>query len=190
MGDQVDDALRRELIALARPAPEVAVSGALFDPVPDEALVEALREGVARLEAIIRAHHWPGRSLVGEDGARAAWRLILHAAFDPWLMRQCDPHLMRAAQTQEIPPAWYVHLLDRIRILEGKPQIYASQFTWGPDGTPTPWPVARPDTLSLRREAVGLPPLDEVAIDAPAPPGDPTAWQEAVGQWLEAVGWR
>jgi len=52
--------------------------------------MEALhRRHNARLRAIIAAHGWPGYSLVGEDGCRAAGSIVQHAILDPELQRRC-----------------------------------------------------------------------------------------------------
>jgi hypothetical protein len=54
-----------------------------WDP-PEEApasarrVVDLVRAHTARLRAIVSQYGWPGRSLVGEDGADAAWLLLQH----------------------------------------------------------------------------------------------------------------
>ncbi len=45
-------------------------------------LLEVVDHPTARLRDIVATHSWPGRSLVGEDGADAAW-LILHTRNPP-----------------------------------------------------------------------------------------------------------
>lgn len=50
----------------------------------------------ARLKAIIDRHGWPGKSLVGEDGAQSAWLLVQHADVDLAFQERCLT-LMRAA---------------------------------------------------------------------------------------------
>jgi len=51
--------------------------------------MEDLRKrNAARLAALIDANGWPGRSRVGEDGARAAWLILQHAIGNPPLMRR------------------------------------------------------------------------------------------------------
>jgi hypothetical protein len=41
-------------------------------------VVTTVRDNTARLREIVSARGWPGRSLVGEDGATAAWLLLQH----------------------------------------------------------------------------------------------------------------
>jgi hypothetical protein len=40
---------------------------------------EAHRRHTERMREIVANHGWPGRSLVDEDGAHAAWTLVQHA---------------------------------------------------------------------------------------------------------------
>jgi hypothetical protein len=44
---------------------------------------ELQKQNAARLKDIIAEHDWPGRSLVGEDGAVAARFITQHAISDP-----------------------------------------------------------------------------------------------------------
>jgi hypothetical protein len=41
----------------------------------------------ARMKRIVAERGWPGRSLVGDDGAQAAWLLVQHADHDPAFQR-------------------------------------------------------------------------------------------------------
>ena len=82
-----------------------------------------------RMKEIIAKHGWPGRSLVGEDGAHAAWLLVQHA--DVSFMAQCLPLMERAVSAGEAFAKDYAYLLDRVRMNQGKPQVYGTQFTSG-----------------------------------------------------------
>src|SRR5688572_26226692 len=42
----------------------------------------------AGLRAVLTEHGWPGRSLVGDDGAEAAWFIAQHPVLDVDLQRQ------------------------------------------------------------------------------------------------------
>jgi hypothetical protein len=54
-----------------------------------------------RLEEIIEECGWPGRSLVGEDGAAAAWLIAQHAIRLPALQRRSLTLLKEAAEKVE-----------------------------------------------------------------------------------------
>ena len=93
----------------------------------------------ARMKAIIVEHGWPGRSLVGEDGADAAWLLVQHA--DASFMAQCMPLMEHAVSAGEASAKDYAYLLDRVRMNQGKPQVYGTQFISRADGKFVLYPV-------------------------------------------------
>src|SRR5688500_3348445 len=96
-------ALRAELLAMTeedlRVRTELAEHGSLFDGYhPRMELVH--RRNATRLSAILdRCGAWPGRSLVGGDGAHAAWLIAQHAIGDPVLQRRAL-QLLRVAAAQ------------------------------------------------------------------------------------------
>src|SRR5690349_229279 len=93
----MDEALRNELLAMSgedqRVRAELAADGSLYDSYHPR-MAEVHRRNAARLPAIIAEHGWPGRSLVGEDGAEAACLVLHHAIGDPPLQRR-GPGLLR-----------------------------------------------------------------------------------------------
>ena len=133
-----NEALRAELLALAeRPA----------DPV-----------GAERLWSILDDYEaWPGRKLVGEDGERAAWLVVQLA--DAELQRRALEHLEAAVDCGDADPAHFACLLDRVRMAEGRPQVFGSQFVAAGDGAVTPWPIEDPFRVDERRRRMGLEPL-------------------------------
>ncbi len=106
---------------------------------------------------------WPGRHLVGEDGEQAAWLLVQLGDAD--LQRRALPHLELAVDRGDAAPAHYACLLDRVRMHDGRPQVYGTQFVVRDDDTLTPWPIADPDDVEQRRFAAGLGPLAAQARD-------------------------
>ncbi|MBV8951548.1 MAG: hypothetical protein JOZ99_11780 [Actinobacteria bacterium] len=112
---------------------------------------------------------WPGRSVVGDDGAQAAWWLAQHAVFDPELQRRCLDMLEVAVDCDDASALHYALLLDRVRMADGRPQLYGSQLVRGStgpgsDGTEdaaeiVPWTIEEPDGVDARRAAIGLEPL-------------------------------
>ena len=89
-------------------------------------------------------------------------------------------------------------LEDRIRFFEGRPQRYGTQLDWDADGTLSPGEVEDPQELAERREAVGLPPLEEqvegarnrAAAEGQRPPADYQAYADARDKWAADAGWR
>ena len=135
------------------------------EPFRAARLREADQRRADRLWEILDDYEcWPGRKMVGEDGANAAWLLAQHALFDPGLQRRCLEVLEVAVDYGDAPAAHYAYLLDRVRMADGKDQLYGSQFVDSADGgTLVPWPVEDPAHVDERRRQVGLPPMAEQA---------------------------
>ena len=173
----------------------LAADGSLFRGYHPE-MESVHRQNAARLRAIIGAHGWPGRSLVGEDGAEAAWRIAQHAIGEPRFMRQALLLLQHAALTNEAPAWQAAYLEDRIRAFEGRSQRYGTQFDWDEDGEMSPHPpVEDPEGVEERRAAVGLEPLAVVMrrhrADAAEPrPADLDVRRREEAAWAQRVGWR
>ena len=162
----MDKLLRREL--LARRDEDQRVRG-LVSPPKGQYTVRLSNEQAAELERvdtenirwlgeILAERGWPGRSLVGEDGADAAWLLAQHADRDPARQREFLGALRGAVAQGEASPANLAYLEDRVRVHAGQPQLYGTQFTvtggqFGPD------PIEDPARLDERRAEVGLEPF-------------------------------
>lgn len=114
------------------------------------------REAASRharvLRGVLDAHGWPGRSLVGDDGALAAWLLAQHLDDDPPLQRRCLELLERAVAANDADAESLAWLTDRVLVNEGKPQRYGTQG----NGAITPADRAR---VNANRRTLGLPPL-------------------------------
>jgi hypothetical protein len=115
----------------------------------------------ARIRAILETYGWPGRSLVGEDGCRAAGFVVQHAILDSELQRRGVELLTEAVEKHEAESPMLAFLTDRVCMQEGKPQIYGTQYIGAKSGGVEPWPIANSETVDERRRAVGLPPLAE-----------------------------
>jgi GNAT superfamily N-acetyltransferase len=119
-------------------------------------------ENTAWLRGIVREHGWPGRSLVGDQAANAAWLLVQHSDRDPGFQRECLDLLQAAVEAGEGSARDLAYLMDRVLLAEGKRQRYGTQFTAGATGW-EPQPLEDPDRVDERRAGVGLPPLEEYA---------------------------
>jgi hypothetical protein len=108
----------------------------------------------ARMKAIVAQHGWPTRSLVGREGATAAWLLVQHADADSAFQRKCL-ELMRAAPSDEVSASELAYLMDRVLVNEGKLQLYGTQF-WLQEGKMVPRPIEDEAELDRRRAEAGL----------------------------------
>jgi len=155
------------------------------------------RENAYELEAIISAHGWPGTSLVGSDGCRAAWLIAQHAICTPELQRKFLETLTEASLAGEAPAAQVAYLTDRIRFNEGRPQVYGTVLDWDTDGQLS-CQIEEPDELDQRRKTVGLLPYaqvlrrhrQEVAAEGGKPPEDFAKYKKQANEWARQVGWR
>lgn len=193
--------IARELLDMARRDAEMRAElvrrGALFDGYhPD---MRALHEAnAARLMAILDKTGWPDETAVGAEAAQAAWLIAQHAISLPDTMRRCAA-LLADAVTRGGAPGWrLVMLTDRIRVLEGRGQVYGAQFDWNEAGELAPLPIEDPAGVDARRAALGLNTLAERAAELRAravaegetPPVDPAARRAAAERWAEEAGWR
>jgi hypothetical protein len=152
------------------------------------------KRNAARLKELIAEHGWPSRALVGEDGAFAAWRMAQHSIGDPQFQRLCLRLLEEAARRGDVSPQHPAYLLDRIRMYEGKPQIYGTQFMPNREGDTVPWEIEDPGHVDERRATIGLGPLTELVL-APDPSRRPPRenlerWFRGYEEWLQKTGWR
>jgi len=107
----------------------------------------------------IKQFGWPGKSLVGEQAAHAAWLLVQHADADPDFQERCLEQ-MKAAGSGEVTPIDIAYLTDRVLVARGRPQVYGTQCE-EVDGRFQPRACVDPDALDQRRKEVGLQPIKE-----------------------------
>jgi hypothetical protein len=123
------------------------------------AIRRADQENTDRLSAIVEKYGWPTNTLVGKDGAHAAWLLVQHADANLKFQRKCLD-LMKKLSKDEASPVDVAYLTDRVLLAEGKKQVYGTQFT-SSGGKWEPRPLEDPANVDKRRAEVGLPPLAE-----------------------------
>ena len=159
----IDAALRAELVRLGREDQTARDGFGAAMARQDTAYARQLIVGdslrTARLREIVRTHGWPGRSLVGEDGARAALLILQHSGSTTF-QRALLPELVSAAEQGEVGKGDVAMLTDRVLVREGRPQRYGSSFSMH-DGRLVPDPIEDLAGLEARRAAVGLPTMAE-----------------------------
>lgn len=145
----VDEELRAELLR------RVAADQEARHALDVEAMAAADGENLPWLRRVITEAGWPGKSLVGEDGAQAAWLLTQHADRDPAFQRRCLDLLTAAVERGEATIVQQAYLTDRVLLHEGKPQEYGTQAI-ARDGRFEPRKLRDPDRVDQRRASVGL----------------------------------
>jgi hypothetical protein len=195
----VDEDLRRRLLAMAEldlaVRERLASDGSLFGGYHPE-MQAVHEENAAKLTELIDSHGWPTIEQVGEDGAEAAWLVAQHAISLPAFCRRCLAELKRAAEAGGVPRWQSAFLEDRIRWLEGRPQLYGTSFDWDEHGLMSPTLIEDPEGVDERRAAVGLDSMAEAtarhragSADEPKP-ADFAKRRAEMEAWARKTGWR
>jgi hypothetical protein len=172
-------------------------SGELFEGYHPR--MEAVhRRNAARLKEIIAQYGWPGRSLVGEEGATYAWIILQHSIGDPEFQRHGLQLLKDAVARGDAPATHAAYLEDLVRMYEGRPQLYGTQFDWDANGQLSPVPIEDPAHVNERRRAIGLDTIEhrtqrmreDALSDNAMPPHNYGMRQQEYTAWLHKVGWR
>ena len=113
------------------------------------------------LKGVVAQYGWPGRSLVGDSAANAAFLILQHSPDNAW-QGEMLPILWQLAGRGEIKKGDVAMLEDRVRVHGGRPQRYGMSFSLK-DGCLVADPIEDPAGLAERRRSVGLPPMEEYA---------------------------
>ena len=168
----------------------------LYDGYHSE--MEALHnKNAACLDAIIKEHGWPGTSLVGLDGCRAAWMIAQHAISQPDFQMKCLDLLKVATERGEVPARQVAFLTDRILFNKSKPQMYGLIGSWNSEGKLSYGPIMDEDKVNQRRAISGLGSIEdelaehqkEVTAEGGKPPEDFAAHQKKSREWAKKSGW-
>ncbi len=163
----MDEELRRELVSRleADQAARLAVmnklqQGLTPDSLDAERMLAVDTANTAWFKGVIAARGWPGRSLVGTDGASAAFLLVQHADRDTAFQARVLPLLEQAYAAGEAEGQQVALLTDRLAVARGRPQVYGTQADIV-GGRSVLKPIADSAGVDARRSGVGLPPLAE-----------------------------
>jgi hypothetical protein len=163
----------------------------------DEEMQNVHVENARALDRIVSQHGWPGVSLVGLDGCRAAWMIAQHSICTPDLQRRFLDLLEEAVAKAEAPAKQAAMLTDRIRFNEDRPQVYGTVLDWDEKGV-LGCRLEDIDRVDSLREEVGLPPLEKsieeneraIAAEGGKPPEDFHAFRREFKKWARDVGSR
>jgi hypothetical protein len=147
----MDQAVQRELGDRIQAGQPIGPASARQDSVFN-ANLEWMRVVLAR-------YGWPGRRLVGEEGSHGAWLLLQHADRDTALQRTALQHLESAVRDNDASSRDLAYLTDRVRVAEGRLQVYGTQLQYDTRGCASPKPSEEPAQLDARRGSVGLEPV-------------------------------
>ena len=112
-----------------------------------------------RLEKIFETHGFPDSKMVGPDGLNAFMILLQHTIGDALRVKAVEP-ITKAFKRKEITPQDYANFTDRLRLHQGKGQLYGSGFEFK-DGKMVLSRTEDLKNLEKRRRKIGLPPMSE-----------------------------
>jgi hypothetical protein len=141
-------------------AARAAYAGA---PAQMARLMEMDSDNTAWLQTVIEQVGWPGNSLVGEDGAQAAWLLVQHADLKPAFQRQCLELLQRAVEHGDASTTALAYLTDRVLLARGEPQRNGTQVP-PHEGVYIPEQLKQPDTVNVHPAGVGFAPIAHLGL--------------------------
>lgn len=175
---------------------ELSTDGLLYEGYPKN-IRELHLSQANELERIIEIHGWPTISLVGKEGANAAWLILQHAISRPDFMKKCLPVFAGAVRENEASIKNLACLIDGIRYFSREPQVYGNYFDWNEQGQMAPWIIEDPENVNEQREKMGLNTLEErvkemekdVKLNNLSPPKDYSKRQTEMIEFLKGVGW-
>jgi hypothetical protein len=128
------------------------------NPLHKEEIARAGAQNIAEVEEIIAKAGWPGKSLVGAKASGAVWTILQHSKIET--LKKHLELMTKAAEKGEIDGGLMATSVDRVRVSEGKPQLYGTQFH-EVNGVWVAEAIEDEANVDARRKSVGLGPLAE-----------------------------
>jgi hypothetical protein len=154
MNNEAFRAIANEIIAMSE-ADQAMRKSEVWDETVDV-------KNTLSMKQIIAEVGWPTVSKVGLTASQMAWLLVQHADHDREFQRTCLA-LMKAHPAGEVDVQNIAYLEDRVRVGEGRQQLYGTQFHTNEQGDLEPFPIEDQEHVDVRRAEVGLSTLAEYA---------------------------
>lgn len=117
------------------------------------------KDNLAWFKTVVKEKGWPGKAMVGPDGAQGAFLIAQHAVSDLNFMADCHKKLIEAHKAGDAEGQWVALMTDWLLVLKDKKkQLYGSQLE-SKDGKLVPQPIEDEAHVDERRKALGMPPL-------------------------------
>lgn len=149
----MNNRLPEQIIQMAKADQKMRKGDGEWDDSLDKTNTEKMKE-------IISEIGWPTRGKVGQVASFYSWLLVQHADHDVAFQKACLD-LMKKEKGDEVGKKEIAYLEDRVRVNEGKPILYGTQFYRNPEGVMTCYPVEDPTNLNKRRKEMELEPFAE-----------------------------
>jgi hypothetical protein len=163
----------------------------------NEEMKELHNRNAKILSNITDAIGYPTIDKVGQEANEAAWLVIQHSIGQPEFMKKSSELLKSAVNENKADPKSLAYLTDRIAVLEGKPQLYGTQFDWDEHGNLSPNLFDDLNKVNKRRKSIGLNTLEEqteiirrqAKNENQSPPTDIENRKQEIEEWKRNVGW-
>ena len=155
-----DEALRAALISRGREdqaVREVFLAGHHQDTTDLRRMSDVDADNTSFLKKVVAERGWPGKSMVGSDGAQAAFLIVQHSP-DSAFQAKVLPLLEKGFAAGDVEGQHYALLADRVAVHRGQPQIYGTQASVV-QGRFVLDPIADSANVDARRAKVGMPPV-------------------------------
>jgi len=144
--------------------PSSEINHKVFSPLFNRGQCEEQNDVLKMLKPILKTSEFPTDKRFGEGTLRSLFYITQHADED------VDFQVMMLEEFEQRPGSIESTLLalltDRVKLNQGKLQIYGSQLECR-DGEYHPRPVENPEMLDERRTSVGLEPFADYAAGTP-----------------------
>src|SRR5690606_5189198 len=116
---------------------------------------------------------------------------------NPDFMKKCAELLEVAVSENKAKPGNLAYLNDRIAVLEGKTQLYGTQFDWDEKGELSPNKFDELSKVNQRRKSIGLNSLEEqtemirrqAEAENHVPRLDFAKRKKEIDEWRRKTGW-
>jgi hypothetical protein len=126
-------------------------------------------ENLKWFKEVVDKHGWPGKSMVGTDGALAAFLIAQHSS-DLKFQKKCLGLIEKAYKAGEVEGQHLALITDRQRVLvQKKKQLYGTQLE-ARDGKLVPLPIEDEANVDKRRKELGMTTLAEYVKFVNQPP--------------------
>ena len=155
-----DEALRAALVSRGRQdqaVRDVFLAGHHQDSTDIQRMNDVDADNTRFLKHVVEERGWPGRALVGSDGATAAFLIVQHSS-DTLVMAAVLPLLEKAYTRGDAEGQQVALLSDRVAVRRHQPQVYGTQASLV-NGRFVLDPIADSAHVDARRAQMGMPPV-------------------------------
>lgn len=124
-----------------------------------EKLIELQDINFKDFNKIIIENGFPFKDIVGDESYKQAVTIALHS--NPKNMRIYESIFSKIEDTSKIDLADKAYFIDKLRLMEKRPQVYGTQYTKKSDGTISFKEIEDIENVNVKRNNLGIGTLEE-----------------------------